>query len=140
MNLQINFEPNISDPRGCRLVLKVGDASIRSYPMSADDHYRDLFAIKHFLCRRTLSSIMLGDEPVGALEYSGEGDLITLTPYGGPGQKVISSTFRLNQALSHIDDVLHELSDKITTDKTSLERQVIEDIDAGVYDPMINRL
>lgn len=134
MDLQITFEPNISEPSGSRLVLSVGDASVRSYPMNAEDHYRDLVAIKYFLGEQTLSSILLGDEPVAAVEFASEGDLVTLRPYTRPSERLTYGHFSMSQGLSHIGYILDALTEVITTDKAFLEKQVAEDIDAGVYD------
>lgn len=134
MNLQIAFEPTISGLAVSRLIMTVGDASVRSYPMSAEEHYRDLFAIKHFLIRRTLTSIMLGNEPVAAIEFSNDGDVVTLKPYKRLGGIVFSDNFRLSQGIGQIDQALDNLSAAISTDRAFLERQVFEDINAGVYD------
>lgn len=138
MDLRITFEPNISEPSGSRLVLSVGDALARSYPMSAEDHYRDLVALKYFLGKRTLSSILLGDEPVAAVEYLPEGDLVLLRPYRRLGERLVSGEFSLTQGLSHIGYILEELMAVITPDRALLDKQVAEDISAGVYDVCLN--
>lgn len=134
MDLQIAFEPKISGSTVSRLIITVGDASVRSYPMSAEEHYRDLFAIKHFLSRRTLTSIMLGNEPVAEIKFSNEGDLVTLKPYKRLEGMAFSDDFRLSQGIGQIDQALDNLSAVISTDRAFLERQVFEDINAGVYD------
>jgi hypothetical protein len=134
MDLQITFEPGISGLTVSRLIMTVGDASVRSYPMSAEDHYRDLFAIRHFLSRRTLTSIMLGNEPVAAIEFSNEGDVVTLKPYKRLEGIAFSDNFHLSQGIGQIDQALDNLSAVISTDRAFLERQTFEDIDAGVYD------
>lgn len=133
MDLQIAFEPEISGSTVSRLIMTVGGASVRSYPMSAEDHYRDLFAIKHFLGRQTLTSIILGNEPVAALEFSNEGDVVTLKPYKRLAGMDFSGSFRLSQGVRQIDQVLDNLSAVILTDRAFLERQTFEDIDAGAY-------
>lgn len=134
MNLSIAFEPRIGEEILSRLIIAVGDASVRSYPMSAEDHYRDLFAMKHFLGRRTLTSIMLGNEPVAGIEISNGGDIVTLKPYKRLEGVGSSEVFSLVQGVSEISQVLDDLSAVISTDRASLERQTFEDIDAGVYD------
>lgn len=138
MKLQISFEPAIDKLSVSRLVLSVGDAFIRSYPMSVDDHYRDLVAIRSFLDQRRLSSLFFGDEPVAEVELSSESDLVKLTPYSGPGQKTVSGVFDLNQGLSQIECILDELTAIISADKECLDEQVAADVDAGVYDVYLN--
>ncbi len=134
MDLQIAFEPRISEAAVSRLIIKVGDASVRSYPMSAEDHYRDLFAIKHFLGRQTLTSIILGNEPVAAIEFSDSGDVVTLKPYKRLEGMASFDSFCLSQGINQIDQILDNLAAVVSTDRAFLERQTFEDIDAGVYD------
>lgn len=133
MDLQIAFDPEISGSSMSRLIMTVGDASIRSYPMSAEDHYRDLFVLRHFLGRQTLANIILGNEPVAAIEFSNEGDVVTLKPYKRLAGMDFSDNFRLSQGVRQIDQALDNLSAVISTDRASLERQAFEDIDAGAY-------
>jgi hypothetical protein len=134
MDLNITFEPDLAEPSGSRLVLAVGDTLIRSYPMGPEDHYRNLFALKHFLGLRTLTHIVFGDEPVGEVEFLGDGDLAVLKPYKRPEKTNSFAEFNLIQALSRIDHILYDLLLIIPTDRDSIERQIKEDIDAGVYD------
>lgn len=134
MNLQITFEPRLSRSSLSRLIMTAGDASVRSCLMSADEHYGDLFAIKQFLGRRTLTSIMLCNEPVASIEFSKEGDVVTLKPYKRLQGVALSGTFGLIQGIGQIDRVLDDLSAVVATDRAFLERQTFEDIDAGVYD------
>jgi hypothetical protein len=134
VDLQIAFEPRISGSTLSRLIMKVGNASIRSCPMSADEHYSDLFAIKHFLGRKTLTSIMLCNEPMAAIEFSNEGDVVTLKPYKRLEGMASYGNFGLSQGIRQIDQVLDNLSAVISTDRAFLELQTFEDIDAGVYD------
>lgn len=102
--------------------------------MGAEEHYRDLSAIKHFLGRQTLTSIILGNEPVAAIEFSNDGDVVTLKPYKRLEGMAFSDNFRLRQGIGQIDQVLDDLSAVISTDRAFLERQTFEDINAGVYD------
>ena len=134
MSLEIVFDPDISAPSGSRLVLNVGEASIRSYPMSAEDHYRNLAAFRYFLANRTLSNILLGDEPVAGVRFLSDGDLVALRPYRKPGEKMVSGEFILSQGLSQISSILDKLTEVMTLDKSFLEKQVADDINAGVYD------
>jgi hypothetical protein len=134
MNLHITFDPKITESAVSRIIIAVGDASVRSYPMSAEDHYRDLFAMRCFLSRRTLTSIILGNEPVAAIEFSNEGDVVTLRPYKRLDGKAFSDDFHFSQGISQIEQILDNLSAVVSTDRALLERQTIEDINAGVYE------
>ncbi len=134
MDLQISFEPLISESTVSRLIMTVGNASVSSYPMSVEDHYRDLFAIKYFLRHGKLTTIMLGNEPVAAIEFSNKGNIVTLKPYKRLEEMALYHKFRLSQGINQIDQVLDNLSAVISSDRTFLERQAFEDIDAGVYD------
>lgn len=138
MCLRITFDPEIRGALSSRLVLTVGDASTRSYPMSADDHYRDLVALKFFLSQGTLKTISLGDEPVAAVTFCRDGRVVTLTPYRRSGERLVSGDFNLSQGVSEIDRILGQLTAVITLDKAALERQVAEDITAGVYDSCVS--
>jgi len=102
--------------------------------MNAGEQYSDLFSIKNFLAQKTLASIMLCNEPVAAIEFSNEGDVVTLKPYKRLKGLDFSGNFRLSQGIRQIDQALDDLSAVISTDRAFLERQTLEDIDSGVYE------
>lgn len=134
ISLQIWFEPSESDAAYSRLFLCAANALIRSYPMSLEEHYHDLYALKFFLSQKTLRSIMLGNEPVAEIEFSDDSNLITMRPYGRLGQSPQSGSFKIEQGLDCINTILDDLAAKTSTDRDALERQVRDDIRAGVYD------
>lgn len=139
MSLNISFDPAVSKGSNSRLVLRVGDVMIRSYPMSVNDHYSDLAAIKHFLGNGRLSSIFLGDEPLAQVEIQSENDKVVLKPYGRLEEELVFGEFSLSQGLTYIEGVLDGLAAAITIDRDSLQAQVDSDIDQGVYDVYLNK-
>lgn len=144
MNFRASFADIGLEGGVCRIVITVGDVQVRSYPQAIVDHFRDLEANRHFLTKRVLASFFSGEEPLINFDYTGNGVVSAhVFKEGNKGYERLIGEFLVDDALSHLDEVLGEISATLSIsgdDKEALLAQVARDISLGVYDVYLKDL
>ena len=122
----------------CRVVISVGDISVRSYPQSYRNTLGDLRLNQKFLEKRTLTTFFFGDEPLLNVEYDNDN---VATAYVGQkmesGSERLLGSFLVKDGLVSLGKVIDDLIAEFNIDDNDIQlvtQQMEYDRSLGVYD------